>query len=314
MAKIIISIIIIVIISSGSDYHPLTKKDRSSFQRDSKTIIEAYGKKNYNAIKLFGPGIVEKYESIELDPGSMDLRNTYHRIKNIVESIERIKLTDSLNSEIQGLLFKRDYAKALDVYQDYMFYLMKVTPKNVSDSLIAMHKTEYNQIVGEMFKSYPNIQTFKKVKSLRFTDSELIDSLKVRLQDIYFDDFLYISSSSDYGRLEEFKKNFEGIYDEDIENLQINIQAHMRGKAIRSGNIEYIEKYYSMFPEKDPLIEEKLEKDLFEKFYRTFDMNDAMKYLTYFPKSRRSSMVREELVTIQEKREKIKNIKSSEHE
>jgi len=287
----LISLIMMIFVGaalSQAVYAPLTKAERKQFLAASKAVETAASDKNYEGIARFGPGILQKYQSVLLDPATRDLRPLYQKIDALIRNVSLSSSMDTFKTSISLALKAKDYPAALAEYDRFFDFLKQL--KN--DSLLALHKSGYAECMREYFNHVSDLDSFKKLSSLKNADQSYLDSLKKNLELSHRDAFVSISSSNDFNALLEFKKQYPGLYDSEINNLILNHKAKWRLSIKRNPSLDVIERYYVAFPEGDRLVDSVYQKLLYDDFTSKMDSPSAMKYMAHFPDGKYSQEVR----------------------
>jgi len=266
-------------------YAPLSNKDKKSFLATSKALEAAAAEGSYDGILRFGPGVLKKYESVLLDPGSKDLRPLYMNIEKLISEVALLGAVDSFQVGIEKLINANDYYGALVKYDSYFDYLHT----NKNDSLLALHKPVYRMCVEKYFDG--RYETYRQLSALKYCDKKVVDSLRGIVERSFKDAFVTVSSSS-IEELFRFRAQYPGIFSEDIENLIQSHKARWRLGLKRRPSIETIERYLVVFPDKDRMVDSLYHKVLYDNFVKEKDVISASKYLAHFPSGRNAKEVR----------------------
>ncbi|MCL2690605.1 MAG: hypothetical protein FWE57_12285, partial [Chitinispirillia bacterium] len=210
MKSLFILIFVIAAAAYSLDYTPLSRADKRAFVNAAKAIEMAAAQGSYGGVLRFGPGLLERYESILLDPGSKDLRPLYENIEKLLGDVVLLGIVDSFQLSIDKLIKVNNYYGALQKYDDYFDYLQSI--KN--DSLLAIHEPLYRKYVNKHFDgSYHN---YTELAKLKYIDKNQLDSLREIVENSFRESFVNISSSS-IEELFRFKAQYPGLFDNDID-------------------------------------------------------------------------------------------------
>jgi len=259
-------------------YKPLTKAERREFVRDAEAVKIANNDGNYAGVIRFGRGIVEKYESILLDPSSRGLRPLYDSIKDIVDDVALRVVADSFELNLEKVLKSGDYYQLLQRYDEYFDYL---AGRGSDTAGIGKHKTLYQQSVLRYFDG--SFDKLKDLTGLRYVSVAVLDSLRHIVEVSFRDVFVGVMASSNIGDLFQFKVDYPGLYTQEIGDLIANHKAKWRSSLKRWPSIDKIEQYYVVYPEKDKMVDSVYQKLLYADFRKNQDLTSASKYLSCFP-------------------------------
>lgn len=287
LANLIVCIVS-VCIAAQTQYKPLSKSDKKHFVSAVKAIEMASNDKNFDGVKRFGDGILKQYESVLLDPSCVELRPLYVKTEQIVIKAKLVGSIDTLEQSIINAMHHDDYTTALSSYDKLFDYLYQIK----DDSLISLHKEYFSYCLRQFFSKTSNLQSLEIVTSLRNADQVFIDSLRKNLEQLYKELFVQIASSNNIAELINFKKQYPGLYENDLNNLIENYRAKWRLAIKRSPTLNEIERYHSYFPDQDKSIDIIHQKLLYNDFIRNMGRETAMKYLTNFPDGKYSNEIR----------------------
>jgi len=285
-------------------YRPLTKAERRDFVRAADAVKIASEAGNTAAVLRFGPGIVEKYESIMLDPASSNLRPLYDTIKGIVDNIELRVAIDSFDVGIGKLVKGGDYYLALKRYDEYFDYLAE---QGSDTAKAAAHRLIYQDCVLKYFDG--GFEKLKELSLLRNVSAELLDSLRHIVETSYSGVFVGMMSTNSIEDLFNFKRDYPGLYTKEIEDLITNFKAKWRLSLKRWPSVDKIEQYYVVFPDKDRMIDSVYQRLLYADFRKNLDVITASKYLSCFPAGMYSQEVRT-FIDIQQEQQRIAQLQA----
>jgi len=270
----ILLIAVLVLGGLAQEYKPLSRGERKAFISAANAVKAAAEEGNYVGVMRFGPSIVKKYESVLLDPASKDLRPLYLEVETLIKDVALIEAVDTFEIGIKRLVSDGDYWGALKKYDDYFDYLIS----RGTDSLVSVHKPIYLSCTLKLFTG--DFESLKKLLSLRYVDSAVLDSLRHTVEAGFKDRFVSLSSIDD---LFAFQAQYPGLYKDDIANLINNYRMKWRLNIKRRPTVEKVEEFYTVFPEKDRIVDSVYQKLLYDDFSKNMDVTSASKYLSHFP-------------------------------
>ena len=287
----------------AGNYIPLTRADKRDFLKAVKAINTAVEAKNYVGVMRFGTGILEKYESILLDPGSEKLRSDYEAIAQLLSEIGRLHAVDTFEVRIAKLTESQECWDLLGYLDNYFDYLNE--QKN--DSLIKVHIPIYNECIVKSFDG--EFESLRKLSEYKYAKQQktILDSL-ARVVEFSFKELFYqVSSSNNIEDLFAFRKAYPGLYTEDVNSLIANYRAKMKLGIKRKPSLDRIEAYYLIFPEADKLVDSVFQKVLYDGFRKELNVITAMKYLSNFPNGKHASEIRT-FIDVQQEQARINSI------
>ena len=302
--KFIVFVIILFVCGVfAGNYTPLTRADKKEFVKAVKAINMAIEAKNYVGVMRFGAGILEKYESILLDPGSEKLRPDYEAVAQLLSEIGRLHAVDTFEVRVAKLTESQDCWGLMSYLDGYFDYLTE--QKN--DSMVKVHTPIYNECIVKSFDG--EFESLRKLSEYKYAKQQkvILDSLARILEFSFKELFFQVSSSNNIEELFAFKKAYPGLYTDDVNNLIANYKAKMKLGIKRKPSLDRIEEYYLIFPESNRLVDSIYQKVLYDGFRKELNMTSAMKYLSNFPNGKNASEIRT-FIDVQQEQARINSI------
>ncbi len=276
--RVLLSLFLIVSFS-WSEYKPLSRKERKAFKRSAEAIAIAKRENNIEAILRFAPGLLKDNESILLDPNSKQLREAYRLIGAIYkETLVQQKVSDAKKA------FNIKASKAGDsvkivAYQDFLDFLKA---ENL-DSLFTLYSNVLYKHQSRYLKSCAEVSCLHFLSSLKYYNKSLWLEYSKKMDVSIRRDFVELTNSLDRGKILKFKRNYPGVYGQDINSLLEKSRQQTRLSLMKHPSVEGILRYFSMYKIDDKPLQKKLESILYKNWEQFSKIEDAERYVRYFP-------------------------------
>lgn len=322
----IISSIIIVACSYSKEstmyrYTPLSGKEKALFKKTYSDLKKAYESGAYATFSKFAPSMIIEYENIHLDPACKKLRPMYNEIDSLYNAREALV---KIENELEQLDLEHK-GSALEFYDEYVSIYKKIEDR---DSIYKYQRLLY-LTADSVISEDPSIANFALVNSLLNMSTEYKGTLKERVEDLFQEKFLQLSSEMNFKDIQEFQKNYPDMFSNEIAQLnekcrqkeklsllrkpsffglddftskygidkkvEENVRLHYRRQLMRKVDVELFADYYKRFPEDDFQLFSLIEGQLFNRFIEKKTVENADLYLKFFPKGRYANIVMEQL-------------------
>lgn len=277
-------------LAGSGEYRPLSKEDRREFLRTYSSIAEAYRSKNYGVIKEYGPDLVKKYGSINLDSRCADLRPKLKQMDEIVISSRKITVKDSLYALINEAYKAKKYERCASIYQDFFSFL---DSEGSFDSLKQAETPRLYETIKQMYLSDPSYNTFNQIVRFRYSDRNFVENTRSRIETGLEQKLLSLSSQMNIDSLLSFKEKYPGIFSSDLSVLIEKARDKYRLSVLRKISPADVKAFYDKFGGPDEELEKALEKEMYLRFEKERSRNAAADYLSRFPAGKHARAVNE---------------------
>lgn len=190
---------------------------------------------------------------------------------------------DSLSGIVSESYKKNDYEKCALGYQALFDFYDR---EGGFDSLKKDETPRLNMCIEKMYSENPSYETFKKIDEMKYSDKSYVEKLRAKIETGFEEKLLSLSSNMNIDSLFAFRKNYPGIYTNDVGSLIEKVKDKYKLTVLRNISPAAVKVYYEYFGGPDDEIESKLEVVMFSKFCKEYSKESAENYLYRFPKGK----------------------------
>lgn len=306
--------------SQAGTYRSLSNADKKDFIKSYRAVKESYSKHNFAPVIQFSPELIERFESIMMDPQCKKLRPLYEEMINIHSSVCKSKAIDSLEAIISSYRKSGDHQKMLLILDQFL-----PTIALLDSSKYRNHKAFYDSLIENVSKE-KSMSTYSFIASLRYSNHEQLHSFQLTLHDKFDDKIAQLSANLNADSLKQFQISYPGVRTADITALLDRSRVFMKQSILRQPSIQEffrfksifgndkllqnaikkhvfklslypnpdpaaLKEYLKLFPEEEQTVWATFEDSLFSFWNSTRDPTKAQNYLRFYPEGRYSSII-----------------------
>lgn len=206
-------------------YKPLSRSEKKELKQSAAAIAAAQKEGNYEQIRKFAPGMLNRFGSVMLDPESTELRKAYGSIETAYAVAQTQEQDLTWNERLKGLegrerLIERD---------KYVTWLKEQNNDSVFVRQLEMFKTD----VTRYAENAPVMEAYSIIKILQNVPASYKEKLLRKAEKNRADIMAQLCNMRKIADLREFARMYPNLFTSDVEALITVLKDKKRSAVLR---------------------------------------------------------------------------------